>query len=301
MKKRVFAALLLAALMIAACAQAEHICTFGHWKPKRNPTCMEAGLEFRYCRYCDHWEQRDIPKLPHDIPEWTITVEPTCVKKGSKTGVCNTCGNTIRHFIDMLEHEYSTEMTVTREPTCTQDGKGAYTCTGCGKAKTERIPKLGHDWKLTSVAKEPTCHKTGKGTKVCQRCNKEQTGQLDKLEHVFTDWTITAEPAGEKKGTREHTCTLCGDVVSERFYWEGTLYEGMEPCEEVIRLQEMLRDLGYYSGNIRSGTFGSLTGKAVSAFRKANGMSASVIADPDTVTKLTEIWEAKFGAEKTAL
>ncbi|MBP3655858.1 MAG: peptidoglycan-binding protein [Clostridia bacterium] len=65
----------------------------------------------------------------------------------------------------------------------------------------------------------------------------------------------------------------------------------MKPCEEVIRLQEMLRDLGYYSGNIRSGTFGALTGKAVARFQKENGLKATEIADPETIEAIEAEWD----------
>ena len=148
-----------------------------------------------------------------------------------------------------------------------------------------------------SAEKEPTCKTTGKGTQRCARCGREQTTTLDKLEHEWSEWTVTAEPSGAKKGTREHVCALCSDTETERFYWEGTLYENMEPCEEVIRLQEMLRDLGYYNGNIKTGTFGSLTGRAVYNFKKKNSLPANEVADPATIEAITAAWEKKFGGE----
>ena len=63
-------------------------------------------------------------------------------------------------------------------------------------------------------------------------------------------------------------------------------------CEEVIRLQEMLRDLGYYSGSIRSGQFGSMTGSAVAKFQKANGLPATQVADPGTIAQIETAWKA---------
>ena len=124
------------------------------------------------------------------------------------------------------------------------------------------------------------------------RCEKTQTERVDKLEHDFTEWTVIKEPSGQTKGTRERVCTSCGEKFSERFFWEGTLYQDMTPCEEVIRLQEMLRDLGYYSGSIRSGQFGSVTGSAVAKFQKANGLKATQVADPETLARIEEAWKA---------
>ena len=86
--------------------------------------------------------------------------------------------------------------------------------------------------------------------------------------------------------------SMAMEKVGERFYWEGTLYQDMEPCEEVIRLQEMLRDLGYYSGSIRSGQFGSMTGSAVAKFQKANGLQATQVADPETIAQIETAWKA---------
>ena len=78
---------------------------------------------------------------------------------------------------------------------------------------------------------------------------------------------------------------------TEKFYDEGTLYEGMEPCEAVIRMQTMLKDLGYYNGSIRTGTFGEGTGRAVARFQKANGLEETGIADANTLTIIESQWE----------
>lgn len=301
-KKMSLACLLLAALLMlsatayAAC-DSEEAHRYGSWKYNLLPTCTQQGHQFRYCRLCDHWEQRWTKKLPHEVAEWTVTLEPTCSKEGKKEGVCTVCGGTSRQSIDKLPHTLS-EMTVTKAPTCTEGGRGEYTCLVCDAKVSEKISKLGHDWNEMTVTKEPTCKKTGSGEVTCQRCGRKQTQRIDKLEHVFGEWQITAEPEGRKKGTKTSVCSLCGDTKTQRFFWEGTLYEDMEPCEEVIRLQEMLRDLGYYNGSIRSGAFGSLTGTAVSRFQRDHGMEATEMADPETIAAITAEWEKLTG--KTA-
>ena len=65
----------------------------------------------------------------------------------------------------------------------------------------------------------------------------------------------------------------------------------MEPCEEVITLQQQLADLGYYGGSIRSGKFGSMTTRAVERFQKAHGLAQTGLADMATREKLQEVWE----------
>lgn len=170
-------AMLCVLLLTAASALAE--CTgdhpFGPWKTKRNPTCRLEGLDFRYCRECDHWEKRYTKKLPHEVEEWTITREPTCTQEGRKEGVCSACKQTVSRRIEMLPHEYG-EMTVAVEPTCTQNGKGESFCAVCGHKKTETLAKLGHDWGEVSVTQEPTCAKKGKGEQILRPLRQDADG-----------------------------------------------------------------------------------------------------------------------------
>lgn len=303
-KRMAFVLVLLCALMmastaLAACSSSEDH-RFGPWKVKRNPTCRETGLQFKYCTKCDHWEKRETAKLKHEADAWVVTSEPTCTKRGVENATCLLCGDQIKRYIDMIPHEYG-EMVVTREPACTEQGRGEYVCTGCGKKKAENIAKLGHDWLITSVTKEPTCKEAGSGEMNCQRCGRTQTSQIDRLEHEWGEWNITREPDGKKKGLRVGVCALCGEERTEQFYWEGTLYLDMEPCEEVIAMQTMLRDLGYYAGSIRSGAFGELTGRAVGKFQKANGMQETEVADPQTLEMIESEWEKATGRSAETL
>lgn len=295
MKRKLLIAFLLCML---TCASALAVCTgehpYGPYVVKRNPSCRDEGLEIKYCQACDHWEKRYTPKLDHVPGEWTVENEPTCSERGSKVTNCLTCGHLQRRFIEKLPHNYG-EIEITKEPTCIANGKGTLTCADCGAKETQSVAKLGHDWAVTAATKEPTCHASGKGTETCQRCGKTQKGTLKKLEHVFSEWEITKEPSGKTKGTRKAVCALCGDEKTERFFWEGTLYQDMDPNEDVIRLQEMLRDLGYYNGGIRTGTFGAQTGKAVAAFQKAKGLEATQVADPATREALESEWNKAFG------
>lgn len=301
MKKRMWLMLLAACMLLhasvacAACAREEDH-RYGSWRVKQSATCTRQGHEFKYCTRCDHWEQRWTKKLPHTPDQWVVTTQPTCVKKGRETATCIVCNNEIYRAIDMLEHAYG-EMTVTKEPTCTENGRGEYVCQGCGKKKSETLTKLGHDWGEAVVAKAPTCTKPGKGVKTCLRCGRENNGELEKLPHAW-NWEITREPNGKKKGERTGVCASCGGEKKEYFYWEGTLYEDMEPCAEVIRLQEKLKDLGVYTGSISSGAvgkYGQLTTRAVENFQKKNGLKATGVADPETLEAVSKAWEAKTG------
>ena len=229
---------------------------FGGWVTKREATCTAQGLQFRYCLDCDHWEQRDTKKLPHTIPERFIVAEPTCTKEGVEGGYCSVCGGYIRN----------------------------------------KLPKLGHDYVATENTKRPpTCAKEGEGEMVCSRCGRKRTGRIPKLQHQWSEWTILKMPSGNKRGTKEHTCQLCGKTEKEYFHEEGSLYEGLKNNPEVIRLQVMLKDLGYYGGKIKSGTYGANTTSAVKKFQKKMKLTGDGVATVETLQAVRAAWETKSG------
>ena len=298
MKKRVCLILMMIAVLACSTALAcEH--KFGSWKTKTSATCTRQGHQFKYCQKCDHWEQRRTPKLPHTPGEMTVTKEPTCTETGRQESICQVCNNLVRYTIKKLPHNDG-EMTVTKEPTCTANGTGTYTCIDCGRTRKESIARLGHDWGKMIVTKEATCTKTGTAEEACLRCGSVQKTTIDRLEHPWGEWTIVREPEGKRKGLRAGICTMCGREREESFYWEGTLYEGMEACEEVIHMQEKLRDLGMYKGNIRSGQFGSLTTDAVARFQESIGMKGTGVADAETLGALDIAWEKATGKSAAA-
>ena len=279
-------------LLSTAALAGDHV--FGGWWTKRNPTCRLEGLEFRDCQHCDHWEKREIPKLRHVADQWVVENEATCTYRGSESATCTLCGDLLRRFIEMKEHNYG-EMTVIKAPTCLGEGRGEYACVDCGKKKRETLDSIGHDYAVTSAKTAPTCKSGGYGEMTCQRCGRTKKGDIPRLEHDYTEWDIEKMPSGRNKGLRHRSCTLCGREENERFFEEGTLYQDMTPCEEVMKLQKMLRDLGYYGGTIRSGTYGANTGKAVARFQKGNGMAATEVADAATIAAIVTAWETATG------
>ena len=264
MRSRFVPGLLLALLLCLTAALALSECQdyhpFGPWITKRAATCSHEGLQFRYCRRCDHWEQRNTKKLPHTVEEYTII----------------------------------------KEPTCTEEGVRGATCTVCNSYLRTKIEKLGHDWEIVTAKKAPTCTQSGTGAQRCTRCGRTREGTIGKLGHDWGEWTVTREPGEKGQGTREHTCLRCGKTQSEKFYEEGTLYEGMPANEAVKRLQTMLKDLGYYNGGIQTGTFGSQTSRAVEAFQKQHKLTRSGIASPATIESIEEAWQLKIGQRRPA-
>lgn len=298
MKRRLCLVFTLIAVMLVSAAFAE--CAreedhrYGSWKTKTSATCTRQGHQFKYCQKCDHWKQRRTPKLPHTPGEMTVTKAATCTQEGRQEAVCQVCGNLVRYTIEKLPHNYG-EMKVIKEPSCTEKGMGEYTCADCGRVKKESIAELGHDWGGMRVTKEPSCTQTGTGEEACLRCGRARKTTLSRTEHLFGEWSVIREPQGKRKGQRMSSCTACGREREEYFYNEGTLYEGMEPCEEVIRMQEKLKDLGFYRGAIRSGQFGDLTTSAVARFQESIHLEGTGVADAQTLGALDIAWEKATG------
>ena len=295
MKRKIWAAacLMLACMLASGAALAcDHV--YGGWWTKRLPTCHLEGLEFKDCKKCDHWEKREIPKLKHVPDAWVKAVEPTCTYRGSEEATCTICGDLMRRFIEVTPHNYG-EMKVTKAPTCLGEGSGEYQCVDCGKKKRETLSSLGHDYAVSEAKTPATFKKAGYGVLACTRCSRTKKGEIPRLEHNYTEWQIEKMPKGKTRGIRHCECTLCGKKVTEKFFEEGTLYQDMAACEEVKQLQQMLRDLDYYGGTIRTGTFGANTGKAVAKFQKENGLAATEVADPATLDTIKAVWEIKMG------
>lgn len=55
---------------------------------------------------------------------------------------------------------------------------------------------------------------------------------------------------------------------------------------DVVRLQQRLRELGYFNYPENTGLFGALTAQAVSQFQRAQGLRATGVVDRATVVAL---------------
>ncbi|MBP3523919.1 MAG: peptidoglycan-binding protein [Clostridia bacterium] len=76
------------------------------------------------------------------------------------------------------------------------------------------------------------------------------------------------------------------DYMASGDYSGGTYREG-DTGTMVTWIQESLKTLKYYSGNV-SGNYGSLTKEAVRQFQKDNGLGADGVAGPKTVAKIMQ-------------
>ena len=128
--------------MFASCDNNEHIHSFGEWQTVKTATCVESGINERYCE-CGEKQTQTIYALGHQYGEWVITNEPKCTETGSKERYCE-CGDKQTQSIPLSEHAYD-DGTITKEPTCIENGSKTATCTVCNKIGDVVIPSLGHE------------------------------------------------------------------------------------------------------------------------------------------------------------
>lgn len=82
-------------------------------------------------------------------------------------------------------------------------------------------------------------------------------------------------------------CIWGAAALAQSYYGDSVLRVGARN-QDVLRMQEDLADLGYYTGNV-TGHYGNLTKEAVRRFQRKNGLAVDGVAGPMTLTRLAEI------------
>lgn len=165
----------------------EEVDTLGHnyskeWTIDREATCTQEGSKSHHCTRCDSKSDVTvIPKLSHDFDNGVITTAPTCTKDGVKTYTCKDCKATKTEELRALGHDYSKDWTIDKKATCTESGSKSHHCTRCDSKVNETvIPKLSHDWILTSTV-NPTRDHEGKKVYTCNLCKETKEESIPKL------------------------------------------------------------------------------------------------------------------------
>lgn len=152
------------------------------WTIDKKATCTESGSKSHHCTRCDSkTDVTVIPKLSHDFDDGVITTNPTCTKTGVKTFTCKDCKTTKTEVIKALGHDYSKDWTIDKKATCLEEGSKSHHCTRCDSKVNETvIPKLSHDWILTSTV-NPTRDHEGKKVYTCNLCKETKEESIPKL------------------------------------------------------------------------------------------------------------------------
>ena len=152
------------------------------WTIDKKATCTESGSKSHHCTRCDEKTGVTvIPKTTHNFDNGVITTEPTCTKDGVKTYTCKDCKTTKTEVVKALGHDYSNEWTIDKKATCLEEGSKSHHCTRCdSKSDVTVIPKLSHDWILTSTV-NPTRDHEGKKVYTCNLCKETKEESIPKL------------------------------------------------------------------------------------------------------------------------
>ena len=152
------------------------------WTIDKKATCLEEGSKSHHCIRCDlKKDVTAISKLSHDFDNGVITISPTCTKSGVKTFTCKDCKTTKTEELKALGHDYSNEWTIDKKATCLEEGSKSHHCTRCDSKVDETvIPKLSHDWILTSTV-NPTRDHEGKKVYTCNLCKETKEESIPKL------------------------------------------------------------------------------------------------------------------------
>lgn len=293
-KKTLFVLALACMLLAAALAFAdEHTHTFGDWCTTVNPTCSTKGTAARTCSSCGYMEYKELSPYSHSYQLVKVTVNPYCWRAGQYLAKCSVCGYEAYGTLDPLPHNYGRKILV-QEATCTQRGEYRRTCSECGLVtyyKTEKAPHTVYDY---TVTKEATCTREGTKEGVCEECGSTVYQTIAKVPHTYTDWVVTKEPNGKVKGTRTSTCTVCGQQVTERFFYDGTLFEGLHKDARVAVMQGMMKDCDTFWCKL-SGGYGEQTTYGVKLMQELCKLPRTGVADPATLSAIQDYWQKKMG------
>ena len=148
----------------------------------KKATCTESGSKSHHCTRCDSKSDVTvIPVLSHNYDNGVITTAPTCTKDGIKTYTCKDCKTTKTEVVKALGHDYSKDWTIDKKATCLEEGSKSHHCTRCDSKVNETvIPKLSHDWILTSTV-NPTRDHEGKKVYTCNLCKETKEESIPKL------------------------------------------------------------------------------------------------------------------------
>ena len=119
----------------------------------------------------------------------------------------------------------------------------------------------------------------------CVEEGKDGSTVMTNNPHVYGDWTILTEATASAPGLRAHTCLYCAYTCESVYNPAGTLYMGMDKCEEVKELQRLLIEKKIIK-TVADGDYGPKTELGVRTFQRMAGLEETGIAYPETIEAL---------------
>ncbi len=152
----------------------------------------------------------------HNWVKTYIKKQPTCVDSGLEEQICDICGEIKETIIEKLPHNWADDYTVDKKASCTNEGSMSIHCSDCTAIKyTVVIPRTEHEWhNYYTVDVEATCCSEGSKSIHCFNCeDTKDVILIEKTKHKYSDWDIFAEPSCQEAGYEYKQCYDCGDKV----------------------------------------------------------------------------------------
>ena len=171
MKKVLFAALAVMAMMTTACS--------GNKSQKDGAA---EGEQTAVCQVCGHEEIQSVPMIDHSFGEWTVITPATCTADGQRVQRCAVCGETLStETVPAFGHS-SMDWQITQEASCLRAGLKEKRCSACGVSlDQEEIPALGHSYTEWKVTIEATKETKGEKNRHCIHCGDTQFEAIEKV------------------------------------------------------------------------------------------------------------------------
>ena len=181
--------------------------------------CTVPDYEVTTCANCDYEKSVAVEGTTKAHKEVTVieAVAAGCETAGNTIGTeCEDCGKVLLESaaIAPLGHKFSGEFTETEPATCDKDGLAVDACqNNCGEAKTKVLPKLGHEYEVTT--QQQTCTQDGFTKKYCDVCKSTViTDQKDAAGHTEVEIPAVAATCyadGAEAGVK---CSTCGEILT---------------------------------------------------------------------------------------
>lgn len=189
------------------------------------PTCTQDGAAQLVCELCGFVvdENMVIEKLGHTPKELCATEvsELTCLEDSIRTYKCNTCGEELPEYTEVVEAatghlvtKWSKEFETCETP--------FYIISYCGKCDEEierteyaARPAKGHNLGKEIEFRDASCSEKGGKGSYCSICEQfvlsEETPELP---HTL-EWVVEIEATCEHEGLQVEKCAVCGFINDE--------------------------------------------------------------------------------------
>lgn len=186
------------------------------WLIESNPTCIDEGKIYRFCKntdYCDYREEMILAATGVHTPgEWEVETPASCETVGEKVKKCTVCDAECEKAEIPAGHPFG-DWQIVNEATCGKDGLKKRVCSVCDEEETETIGKKEHTpaaaW---TFVKDSTCSETGLLIKECSGCGAEvDRAEIPKKDHSFSKWEEVTPAKCGVEGLEKRVCVNCGE------------------------------------------------------------------------------------------